>query len=354
MNLNGCWPEFIQECTYRAAKEWVAETLLRYPEVRSIYEYGHLNHPGISDIDLIVVIDGDGSACPKGRRFEFEKYPQEFELLLKHNYIKIVTEQQLVDIQKLGAIDLNLVGGVAQPIASLSMDDKLLVTVCDILDWLPERVFALENVRRSTTMSIVDGLGHLKSMCLSLQRVAMLGSPRTRELEAYKDEVSTLRARWFDRAQSDNLAFMDRMLKMGVEWGGVAMMEVDRILVSKGFVRQSTAHEIIDFRLNDMWILRLGRADARVDEVSGMLCLDVPAVWRTYMQCLSNYNNLFGKEVRNRMLQNVIFDHDAISYSLKTMIDARVALISDMAKFCCERGVVRHLYRAGHLFSKNT
>lgn len=126
-------------------------------DVCSIYEFGHINHPQLSDIDIIVVAKNapsDGLARALDRAYQSEI----ISAALEGGTIMVVPVSEFKNLLLIDDLSLRHLYG--QQLSSFATTiDLESRTIAQIMDWLPERVFSLNRaITQCHPTNIVFGL----------------------------------------------------------------------------------------------------------------------------------------------------------------------------------------------------
>jgi len=194
-------PNEISREYYDCLREGVIMHFSIHPDIISVYEYGSVKAPGISDLDLIIV-------C-KDRITDFKPIPKlDYDI---HNIMGSVTLMLMPvgvfkRLQHIDPFNLKLLTGI--PIEPEYPEDVGIRDLVSVIDWLPERLIRMVKLRKAETIDINYALGLLYSFRYTIKKVCeILSIPVKPECE----EIKQLRIGWFtsrepERAIPDLLA----------------------------------------------------------------------------------------------------------------------------------------------------
>lgn len=138
---------------YRAVENLFKQVLSSQKGFVSLYRYGSIKYPGISDLDLIIVLDDRG---------DYTRLRSKMELLLnEHDVKKIVIHKPLIVTPQifrsistfLFGSKIKLIAGVSLEIDPVPRQDLRLVQMMSIVDYIP---FLLNNIRNMIRMCHLD------------------------------------------------------------------------------------------------------------------------------------------------------------------------------------------------------
>jgi len=161
-------------------------------KVISLYERGTVRHPGISDIDLMVVVDG---------RIEQIDHDIDTSLLVfprKHfEHINVWDDDnpKLLWGENIGILP----------------EHRPEVGIARIVDWLPERIVRLSEMKE---INVSWALAVIKGVCYSLQKLKEYGVDNN-----YCSQVWELRDEWFNLPRTKQERGIAHLVSGGIEAG---------------------------------------------------------------------------------------------------------------------------------------
>ena len=133
---------------YEPVRSYLRQRAAGVKGLVGLYEYGSVTAPGISDIDLIAVIDEQVTA-PEMHNFLIGKdAPMQVARVLDSGTIKPVNAELFSQIQILGEIKTNQILGPADATKTTALEDadRFTVDVANVIGWLPERILMLRSL----------------------------------------------------------------------------------------------------------------------------------------------------------------------------------------------------------------
>lgn len=164
------FPQKVGEEFYQSAREEIIQYYSQNRDILSIYEYGSVSSPGVSDLDIILVLKDDVNTIESF--FEFSNISNEVHHLLgdgtvmkmsKENFININFLENKINTKKLYGLDL-------KPISTDHYTREILDKI-SVIDWLPERLIRLTRLITSKNINIIDALTLLHSYSYTIRKV---------------------------------------------------------------------------------------------------------------------------------------------------------------------------------------
>jgi len=120
-----------------------------------IYQVGEISHPGISDLDFLV-LDSKPVVSKNVNHF------------LQDGNIIIMPSRIFSKINYIEKFNLNLVQGANRPVEKV---ESFYFNIIEVLEWLPERILLIESILRDWNVEDRKILLYLKSIDRSIQKV---------------------------------------------------------------------------------------------------------------------------------------------------------------------------------------
>ena len=147
--------------SYSLAKKQIAKIANKF-NFFSIYEYGSYKNPGLSDIDLFLVVDKNKVSFVKDFLENIKKI-KTLSFFFEYSTIMITEPNFLKNIILFDNLKLNNFFGTKITIYKYKKLEKLLA-ILSILEWLPERTLRLkENLNKFDHINHRQHLGLLNS-----------------------------------------------------------------------------------------------------------------------------------------------------------------------------------------------
>lgn len=273
---------------YDKAREW----LVNYVK-GTVYEYGTVEVPGVSDIDCIVVTE---------EPLDIPEVPDEFKVQFEGRVFAQMKPEHFKKVKLLGDIKLRKLSGEGYDVNEYDYD---LINVLQVMDWLPERIVRLSKVKDNV-------LGYANSLRYSVDLVKKITGFGT----LWSRMFSEFRKGWLENKDEKRLR---SLAEEGLEIGGLC---IDRF--AKYVERYYEPFDgDIDFYLYDTWVR-------------------MPKVWQTHLVELTRNGGIVGEEIKKRIRGKGT--KGEVAASVASLIASRMTLCNSMAEF-----TRKGLYRFGHI-----
>lgn len=223
----------------------------------SVYEFGTVSAPGVSDLDFILVVD-ESLLEPRRRR----------EALWSDDYLMdwpiVFSESQFEKLPYLlhtGALEL--VWGTEADVAPLAGDHEAILNAAKLADFGHFLLHALIKLRAHDTVSARSCLLRLRSVAHSVWLGQKMGLPMAVRMKRFVEDVRRVRSGWLER---QNYAELGRLLEAAPVTLLTLMDSLQHIAKSKGWWRGFT-------RRPEAITVQTGESSFSIFDV------DVPAAW---------------------------------------------------------------------------
>jgi len=185
---------------YRKTKEKVVGILSDCPEVLSLYEFGsHVSDPGISDIDIQIVVRDDTNGINFPSLSDFD---QQAQYILKHEFPHPMPASIFKKIRYLliphSCEGLQIVDGEEIDLdVSLTEEEDESVRLFFLFRTLVHEVLPALNYFAREEIDLRAGISMLSSMRYALSTVKFEQNDFNAAKSHYYDGVNALRANWF-------------------------------------------------------------------------------------------------------------------------------------------------------------
>jgi len=207
---------------YDRARDRIVDEFADRPGVRTVYDYGTVEHPGISDLDLMLVFDR--GADPEWEADLSTDFDPLVDELVGHGNIIVVDDATFADLHYIDpGLEPHHLAGAEVDRNRPTDEEATYRDYASVMDWLPERVYQVERLRDADEIPVMRTLQLLKSLGYSLCVAAdLLGD---QSVAAFVETVADLRGSWFDRAPDDREAALVETIERGRETGRGALAQ---------------------------------------------------------------------------------------------------------------------------------
>ncbi|MCO5288614.1 MAG: hypothetical protein M9940_04255 [Bacteroidetes bacterium] len=191
------YPKYVEPDTYRHYSEKLYSTVKKNPDVVSIYSIGHVSNPGISDIDLLILVK-DQTALTKN--FRAEMSTEEKYLFLHQPYACSVSDFKKTEMFTF-LHNYHLVYGTEMRTgAQLNAQDTELLKKQTALEFLLKMYIQLYVQKKYKTVRVRDLLLHGKALIYDLE---FLNITEGKLYDLIKTVIEW-RNEWFKKTPSDH------------------------------------------------------------------------------------------------------------------------------------------------------
>ncbi len=199
---------------YEKARQELVKKFKNNRDVAAIYEYGRVQTPGISDLDLIVVTRGNlKSSQPADYIITPEKFPYGSQVAT--GTLMVISQKNFADIKLFDEVNLSKLWGEDIPLNKIGKRDLKQREVASVVDWLPERLARLVRMLKQPALDVRNSLLYLRSFCYVLERVAQL--TRDPYFAGFAEEVLKARLLWLKGGRQDLRHLITRLVYVGYE-----------------------------------------------------------------------------------------------------------------------------------------
>ena len=183
----------------------ISKKFKRFHYVVGVYEFGKVSNPGISDLDLAVVFD------------DCVKIGKEVHLILKEIYSSKIYRQVLCggtvmifqkkDFQRIALlddVDLACLYGDSLEMYKPTELEERNIKMCQVVDWLPERLASLAEVLKKEDTHINSILGYLYSLRYTFKITLSFNQDNKILISNFINKVEEVRNNWSNRDEFMN------------------------------------------------------------------------------------------------------------------------------------------------------
>ncbi len=210
-------PEFKMRSSYDEAINIISSNLIKIEGVKAIYQFGNITTPGISDIDLMVVVKNTVKIEHSG----FENYPSKLKYLFTHGIMALseghFAQNNYYNIWS----DHHLVIGVDQTskdILERSSEDEILLKKQIALEFILMNYIDIKVQLEYGVIKLRSLLQHIKGVKYDLAFLNITNIP----LNTLLEELNYWIRNWFnetpnDKTLSDFVSRFDKAYQLFVE-----------------------------------------------------------------------------------------------------------------------------------------
>jgi len=231
-------PIYHEKARYDAARDAYIERVRNLKGVVSIYQMGGVSAPGISDLDLIVVMENDVTP-PDAVHFGTSMMTEAQRYIFFHPGA-MVTRREVFPRLGLLTYAANLEHRWGEHIAIQAQDNPHWIDCANLIDQSTHLLHALTKSAVSKVIYIRRMIMALSSIGHTIALARSIGLDIEPAWETHRDEVQLLKVNWFDNPGRDTLvAYADRARPIVLE----VLSRLARKMVAEGLL-QEVGHDI--------------------------------------------------------------------------------------------------------------
>ena len=328
--------EQVKHAPYVEGRELFVDWCSKMPSAIPI-EFGTVKQPGLSDIDIGVVFKEDYLGQDFDLRGHLDRFPQKTKDLMHGGTLMFFPEDVFNNIGFIDDIDARALAGSIN-LKKLSDDEKSIIDLIQIIEWLPERVAKIYIEANKPNRDAKAIIGALYSLCYSLDKIQSHAGVNYR-IKYFVENVHRLRDKW---GTILGMALLDNLLASYEDVFAEAVNDITPILQNDFYIdNESRVGYNIYGNVNFISGKNIG-----VEERNGSIYVTVPSVFlSTYMEYSYSCNtSLLAGSILDRM-SNV--SEVAMSDRVTHIFRLRAQLLSSLFNFAYALNCGTGLYKFG-------
>jgi hypothetical protein len=163
-------PKKVSEEYYQKARKEIIQYYSENIDILSIYEYGSVSSPGVSDLDIILVLKD--KVKTEEKFFDFSNVSMEVHNLVADGNVMKMSRENFININFLdNKINVKKLYGKDLLLKSPNKSDQEIIDLISVIDWLPERILRLTRTVTSKNINITMVLCVLHSFSYSIKKI---------------------------------------------------------------------------------------------------------------------------------------------------------------------------------------
>jgi len=329
----------------------------QFEDVIGVYEFGKISVPGISDIDSTLLLKNNPADKEIGKKIAEITLEGSTKKIVGDSTLMVFTEATFSRMTLWDDVGVHCLYGKEIELNKYTQDEAYLLTLCQVMDWLPERMLALLRLSQRESVSIMRVLGYLYSIHYTFRKIEQLNLLPHNKISQYIVATKRLREDWFIKEESEKMKEMNNLIFQAVEIGIESLNALSEFLTAKEWYKPSCKGdeagvfqltEETGFAFTDKVIDNLPELVEASDTDKGFF-LPVPSVWAVHLQ---NYASVKG--VISNKLRGALTGYDSIAGQtndeLKMLLNQRITHCNSMADFLYEHNFKRGLFKFGWFY----
>jgi hypothetical protein len=217
-------PKNVSEKYYESARKEIVQYYSENENVLSIYEYGSVSSPGVSDLDIMLVLRDDVNV--KESLFDFSNISDEVHGLVADGNVMKMSEKNFRKINYLdNKLKVKKLFGKECLQDYPNHNDEKYLELISIIDWLPERILRLTRAINSKNINITMLLCILHSFSYSIKKIDALILNEVHQRKIKKSDsvlktINLLRNTWHELSDPRGMLIecINDAIKLGYEY----------------------------------------------------------------------------------------------------------------------------------------
>jgi len=196
------YPKKVSQQYYSDARSKIIEFYAKNKDIISIYEYGSVSSPGVSDLDIILVLRDKIES--KEDDLNFSNIDSEVHSLVVDGTVIKMSEKIFNKICHFDKLNLKKLYGKDLSIDILSEEDQSILELISVVDWLPERILRLTKILNNEVINIANVLCILHSFSYSIIKINNITDYPSKS-DGTLSVIKSLRNDWHNLANPEKI-----------------------------------------------------------------------------------------------------------------------------------------------------
>ncbi len=159
------FPKNLSLDAYNSAREELIIFFKKNTAVTAIYEYGKVAAPGVSDLDIMVVVDANAPL-----KLGLSSFSDLTIGLIGAGNVIYIDTNTFENIKYIDDLKINLLSGNPIFVHNPTHVEKKYINLVSLVDWVPERCSRLQNYLNQSKVDVVTSLCVLNSLSYSFTK----------------------------------------------------------------------------------------------------------------------------------------------------------------------------------------
>ena len=310
-------------------------------------EFGKVGCPGVSDLDLGIILNSNPSINLKEH---LENLPTSVQKLMNGGSLMVFPESIFKYINYIDDIDITfLIKDI--DVIKLKHDEVQSVNIIQIIEWLPERLIKIFQDGNNNFPSPRRSVGYLYSLCYTLKKINNLLIKKSTCISKYINDVIDLRSNWetlsIDQRNVNLKEISASALKVGFK--AAKLFTEDKSLA--GIMNHSKDYPLCNYNLHSNAFIQGSENDCfsfTIKEIGSVITITIPNIFLfSYIQ-YSIGNSKLSQKISQRMSNLSLKESESLMpLPYKDIINKRISFMSSCFDFVTSFGLNSGLYKFG-------
>jgi hypothetical protein len=341
---------------YKKARIDIVKYYSENDSVVSIYEYGSVSSPGVSDLDIILVLKDRAVFLEKDLDFN-NINKNVYSLVVDGNVIKM-PKKVFKKINRFDCLSFQKLFGKDISIEQYDKNYREILDLISTVDWLPERVLRLTKLILQEEINISNALCVLHSFLYSIKKInEMVGD--TAGSVGVINLVNKLRSNWYNLNDPEEM--LEKCIYDAIELGYQYISILQKHIEQTGHLRQDQAQNIdgVVLELYENCYIRFA-SNAHDNDLMKMAMdmsndkytfVVVSDFYYPHFYCLSQQSGELSNTIRSKIKPYLGLSDVNISKEYESILVNKISLAEDNAVFLRSNGYKKGLLRYGFHFA---
>lgn len=337
---------------------WFAQT----DDVISIYEYGTVSAPGVSDLDVILVLRD--TVAEAEYKFEFTNVSADAQALVEDGNVIKMPKHVFEKIHFFeNGINLKLLAGAPIVQAQPDRSQQSYLDLVSILDWVPERMLRLTKAINSKQVNITMLLCVLHSLKYSIIRIDKLlaSDPCETSLSSSEqlfENIKSLRLEWYDVYNPTKV--LQDCIEGAISLSYERLQSFEEMLKKNSFfcrepfelpgpieLELHSGHFVKFVDTTDVNLLHRSSLDSATES---KVVVSISDYFFPHFNFLAQKNGTLSEVMRKKMSPPYAIPEENLNIGYRESLETKLGLAEDNAQFLRSNGLEKGLFRYGFHF----
>ncbi len=350
------YPKRVSQDFYESARDHIVSYYAQNTDIVSIYEYGSVSSPGVSDLDMILVLKNEVNS--KEHELEFSNIGSDVNSLVVDGTVMKMPESVFSKLNYFDSFNLIKLLGKEILVEEINEEDRPFLEIISITDWLPERILRLTRALNNKAINISNVLCILHSFSYSIKKINKL-TKDTHNSERILNLIQSLRNEWHSIEKPEEM--LQSCIRDSISLGYRYIDIFEEYLLGKHIFDNSQGNNLDDIHLelfnNHFLLFTAKHKDSSLEEIglsasnSDNAFVSVPSFFYPHFYYLSSRKGILSRVMRSKINPYKELSTESISDKYKKVLKNKIELAEANAQFLKINDFKRGLIRYGFHFS---
>lgn len=344
---------------YNEARQYIADFVSSFSDVKALYEFGGVSVPGISDLDFMVVLNRRVNDKYIGEKLTFDQLPANILDLLDGSTMMVISEEHFENIKIWDDISLQKVCGEDVPVRENDTDTEHLLDICRVMDWAGERIIRLMWLEMTGCIPVKTALCVLHSFGYTIQKFNKLTNEKASEGIRILESIKRLRCEWFNSKLETNKKMLVSLLHETLGFGLDLIRTMSSYLeeykyyspvkLPRGVFLYLTQDSGYSFQSDPDKITF--EYSKKISGEKNAVLVAVPTVWYIHFGLYAQSNGIISAAIKNNIIGQSEISSEAVNMELRDVLIQRIELCNKMALFLKRHKFTKGLFKFGWFYN---